>query len=82
VQGDVILESRDKDDHLIGEKSVSFDGKAEWEGNSFAAAVVTGEIAAGTLPGRRSARQALEDLLRREPGEYRGGVVPNIVPVS
>ena len=81
VQGDVILESRDTNGHLIAEP-VSFSGQAEWEGNSFAAAVVTGEIAAGTRPGRRSARQALEDLLRREPGEYRGGVVPNTVPVS
>ena len=82
VQGDVILESRDKDGHLVGERSVSFDGKAEWEGNSFAAAIVTGEIAAGTLPGRRSARQALEDLLRIEPGQSRSGIVPNTVPVS
>jgi membrane-anchored mycosin MYCP len=82
VQGDVILESRDKNGQLIGEKSVSFGGQAEWEGNSFAAAIVTGEIAAGTLPGRRSARQALGDLLRQEPGRPRGGVVPNTVPVS
>jgi membrane-anchored mycosin MYCP len=83
VQGDVILESRDKDGQLVGEKSVSFDGRAEWEGNSFAAAVVTGEIAARTLPGRRSARQVLEDLLRHEPGEPGGGgIVPNTVPVS
>jgi membrane-anchored mycosin MYCP len=82
VQGDVILESRDSDGHLIGEKSVSFDGRAEWEGNSFAAAIVTGQIAARTLPGRRSARQALEDLLRHEPGDPGGGVVPNTVPVS
>ena len=81
VQGDVILETRDSDGHPI-EKSVPFDGRAEWEGNSFAAAIVTGQIAAGTLPGRRSARQALEDLKRQEPGKSRGGVVPNTAPLS
>lgn len=63
----------------IGRKagSVSFDGKAKWEGNSFAAAVVTGAIAAGTVPGHRTARQALNDLLDPRPGRPSYGIVPN-----
>jgi Subtilase family len=51
-------------------KTVRFDGIANWAGCSFAAGVVTGVIAARTEPGRRSARQALDELmgsLRYEP---------------
>jgi len=77
VQGAVAIARRDHDGHLLGTDSVSFDGKAEWEGNSFAAAVVTGAIAAGTVPGRRTARQALDDLLHPGPGRPGHGVTPN-----
>jgi Subtilase family len=51
-------------------KTTRFDGIANWAGCSFAAGVVTGVIAARTEPGRRSARQALDELmgsLRYEP---------------
>jgi hypothetical protein len=51
-------------------KTTRFDGSANWAGCSFAAGVVTGVIAARTEPGRRSARQALDELmgsLRYEP---------------
>jgi membrane-anchored mycosin MYCP len=51
-------------------KTTRFDGVANWAGCSFAAGVVTGVIAARTEPGRRSARQALDELmgsLRYEP---------------
>lgn len=34
---------------------------------SFAAAAVTGEIAAGTVPGEREPREALNDLLSQAP---------------
>jgi membrane-anchored mycosin MYCP len=44
---------------------VDFDGWACWSGTSFAAAAVTGAIAAGIEPGHRSAREAL-DLLRKQ----------------
>lgn len=40
-----------------------FDGWARWSGTSFAAATVTGMVAARTVPGAKSARQALEELL-------------------
>jgi membrane-anchored mycosin MYCP len=40
-----------------------FTGYAKWSGTSFAAATVSGAIAANTVPGRVSARQALADLL-------------------
>jgi membrane-anchored mycosin MYCP len=39
-----------------------FDGYAEWSGTSFAAAIVSGAIAAHTRPGRRSAAAALAHL--------------------
>jgi hypothetical protein len=36
---------------------------------SFAATAVTGEISAGTVPGRRDAREALGDRLNQSPGQ-------------
>jgi len=42
---------------------VSFSGTANWAGCSFAAGVVSGVIAAGVIPGRRSAREVLHTLL-------------------
>jgi membrane-anchored mycosin MYCP len=51
-------------------KPTRFKGAANWAGCSFAAGVVSGVIAARTEPGRRSAREALDELvgsLRKEP---------------
>lgn len=77
VQGKVTIEHKATDGHPPGKDTVSFDGKAVWEGNSFAAAVVTGAIAAGTVPGHRTARQALDGLLHPRAGRPDYGVVPN-----
>jgi subtilisin family serine protease len=44
-----------------------FGGYAIWSGTSFAAAAVSGKIAAGTVPGRRTAREALDDLMNQSP---------------
>jgi membrane-anchored mycosin MYCP len=41
-----------------------FAGWARWDGSSFAAALVSGAIAAGTVPGRVPAQQAWRELLR------------------
>ncbi|HUK73302.1 MAG TPA: S8/S53 family peptidase [Streptosporangiaceae bacterium] len=68
VRGVVNIEHKDKTGKLLDSKPVSFDGTAIWEGCSFAAGVVSGAIAARTVPGRRSARQALEELLHPDPG--------------
>ena len=46
-----------------GEKDVSFKGFATWSGSSFAAALVSGAIAARTKPGSVSARRAWQQLL-------------------
>jgi subtilisin family serine protease len=47
-----------------GSDPVTFSGYATWSGTSFAAAAVSGEIAARTRQGRVSAREALDQLLR------------------
>ena len=52
----------------LDSKLVSFPGTAIWAGCSFAAGIVSGAIAARTVPGRRSARQALEALLAPRSG--------------
>jgi membrane-anchored mycosin MYCP len=44
-------------------KPTEFKGFANWSGCSFAAAVVSGIIAARTEPGRRTAREALDELV-------------------
>jgi len=45
-----------------GDRTESFTGLASWSGTSFAAASVSGAIAARTVPGQVSAQQAWEDL--------------------
>ena len=51
---------------------MSFDGTAIWEGCSFAAGIVSGVIAAANRArARRSARQALDELLHPDPGKRR-----------
>ena len=51
-----------------------FHGYASWSGTSFAAATVSGEIAAGTVPGVRGPREALNDLLRQSAGQARADI--------
>jgi hypothetical protein len=46
-----------------GIRSKRFYRGAKWSGTSFASATVSGLVAAGTVPGRRSASKALADLL-------------------
>ena len=63
VRGVVTVEHKDSAGAVLDSKPVTFPGTARWEGCSFAAGVVSGAIAAGTVPGQRSARQALQELL-------------------
>jgi membrane-anchored mycosin MYCP len=46
-----------------GQQNARFDGVATWSGSSFAAALVSGAIAARTKPGSVSARRAWQQLL-------------------
>jgi subtilisin family serine protease len=55
------------------EERETFQGMAQWSGSSFAAAVVTGAIAALTVPGQRSAYEALE-LIRERAGQNGIGI--------
>jgi membrane-anchored mycosin MYCP len=77
VRGVVEIEHQDNQGHALDSKKVTFPGTAIWEGCSFAAGVVSGAIAARTVPGRRSARAALEELLHPDPGQPGCGIVPN-----
>lgn len=77
VKGDVMIEHKNKDGEVISKNCVPFDGAAIWEGCSFAAGIASGEIAARTLPGRWPARQALENLLRPDPGNRSCGILAN-----
>jgi membrane-anchored mycosin MYCP len=52
----------------------NFTGMAKWNGTSFAAAAVSGAIAARTEPGRRTAYEALEDLRAGNGGESSRGI--------
>jgi membrane-anchored mycosin MYCP len=56
---------------------VAFHGTANWAGCSFAAGVVTGVIAARTVPGQRSAREALDDLMDALARHPRPGLLLN-----
>jgi membrane-anchored mycosin MYCP len=78
LDGEVTIQHRDKHGQLTGQPApVPFHGRAVWEGCSFAAGVVSGEIAARTRPGRRPAPRALDQLLRPGPGQPFPGIVPN-----
>jgi hypothetical protein len=77
VRGRVAIQQTNADGRLIKENVVHFGGTAIWEGCSFAAGIVSGEIAARTVPGHRSARQALDEILNPHPGKPGSGILPN-----
>jgi hypothetical protein len=54
-----------------GPVTTTFNGFARGSGTSFAAANVTGEIAAKTQPGERGAREVLQAMLSQRPNESR-----------
>ncbi|HEX6755640.1 MAG TPA: hypothetical protein VF109_06810, partial [Mycobacteriales bacterium] len=62
-----------------------FGGLARWSGSSFAAALLSGAVAAGVRPGRVSARQSLADIVRTVAGRGSAspdGYVPPFVPLE
>ena len=61
LNGPVEVRDASRKDHVE-----TFEGWARWSGTSFAAAAVTGAIAALTVPGRRSAYEALQQLIENE----------------
>jgi membrane-anchored mycosin MYCP len=77
VRGMVTIEHQDRTGRVLDSKPVSFPGTATWQGCSFAAGVVSGAIAAGTVPGHRSSREVLNELLQAGPGDQRAGIQPS-----
>jgi membrane-anchored mycosin MYCP len=77
VRGMVTIEHMDTRGRVLDSKPVFFPGTATWQGCSFAAAVVSGAIAAGTVPGHRSSRDALSELLQGGPAGRRDGIRPS-----
>jgi membrane-anchored mycosin MYCP len=82
VRGEVTIEHKDKDGKILDSRQMFFPGNAIWQGCSFAAGLVSGAIAAGTVPGRRSARQALDELLHADPGQPGCRIRPNDNPAG
>jgi membrane-anchored mycosin MYCP len=74
VRGTVNIEHKDKHGKVLDSKPVYFPGTATWQGCSFAAGVVSGAIAARTVPGHRTAREALGDLLDAGPDGQGHGI--------
>lgn len=63
-----------------GSDPADFGGWATWSGTSFAAGLLSGAIAAGTVPGRVPARQAWHDLQRGARPGADGG--PGFLPLG
>jgi Subtilase family len=76
LPGHVQLVRRDPDGSLVDEGSADFGqpGYATWDGTSFAAANVSGAIAALTVAGRVSAYEALDQL--QNPAGPGGDILP------
>ncbi len=69
LSGNVLIQHKNIHGQIISHREEGFTGWAACSGTSYAAAIVTGEIAARTIPGRVTARQALDTLLH--PDEHR-----------
>ncbi|MEU4428768.1 S8/S53 family peptidase [Actinoplanes sp. NPDC024001] len=66
----------------VGRHDRTFTGYARWSGTSFAAATISGAIAARTVPGRASAWQAYEWMVRQAEeaaGETRRAAEPLLI---
>lgn len=69
LKGTVLVKERNAALAVIGTAEKPFsDGYARWSGTSFAAANVTGEIAARMTAKRCSAKEAVRDLIQGVPG--------------
>jgi hypothetical protein len=81
VSGKVAIATTERDEHgRPRTRNEVFEGTANWAGCSFAAGIVTGVIAAGVIPGRRSARDVLYGLLHPDPGAAPHAILPNVPP--
>ncbi|HWH01453.1 MAG TPA: S8 family serine peptidase [Pilimelia sp.] len=68
LDGPVSIAHRDADGGATEVRRRHFTGFARWSGSSFAAATVTGLVAAATRPGQVSAREAAQALLTSPAG--------------
>ena len=82
LRGKVAIATTEQDpDGTPRTRDEVFDGTANWAGCSFAAGIVTGIIAAGVIPGRRSARDVLGGLLHPDPRSASRAVLPSAPPL-
>jgi subtilisin family serine protease len=70
---DAEVETRSFNASGYARRAQRFNGLARWSGTSFAAAVVSGSIAARTEPGGRTAREAYEELVAEAGRSAPGG---------
>lgn len=81
LDGNVTTERMAKDGTRAKSPLGRFHGFARWSGTSFAAAAVSGALAARTQPGHVSAREALQKLLQPSPAQSAsGGTVRPFTP--
>src|SRR5262245_19428824 len=73
LEGEVSTQLVKKGATQVKKRLGRFDGFARWSGTSFAAAAVSGAIAAHTRPGHVSAREALQEILDPSRGQSIGG---------
>jgi subtilisin family serine protease len=74
LEGDVRVVLTDEDTGEKREELRTFQGQALWSGTSFAAAAVSGAVAAQTIRGRRTAYEALDRVRRGIGGASRHGI--------
>jgi membrane-anchored mycosin MYCP len=79
LSGNVLIQHKNIHGKIISSRTEPFTGWARYSGTSFAAAIVSGEIAARTIPGHRTARQALDTLRHPDVDRPGNGIQPHVL---
>ncbi len=79
LSGDVLIQHKNIHGKVLSSRQQRFTGWAKSSGTSYSAAIVTGQIAARTVPGRVTAQQALDTLLHPGARQLQNGIRPCIL---